>query len=145
MASGSAARLLANSEAQDLLFAPGEPNIVNINPLTVLIVTPTLQAGAADLGAIDLVRILARSGNRPIVVSRGMPISSTMRFHPLVASTFPSSSSCDVTSQPRNSTAARPEASPAKRNTGNNTRREGITSTAYIISSVCISDSASAG
>ena len=71
MASGSAARLLAQDEPRDLLFAPDQPKVVNINPLTVLIVTPTLQAGAADLGAIDMVRILARSGNRPIVVSRG--------------------------------------------------------------------------
>ncbi|MGE3148180.1 MAG: glycosyltransferase, partial [Pseudorhodoplanes sp.] len=40
-------------------------------PLTVLIVVPTLQAGAADVGVIDLVQILASAGHRPIVVSRG--------------------------------------------------------------------------
>ena len=40
-------------------------------PLTVLIAVPTLDAGAADEGAIELVRMLARAGHRPIVVSRG--------------------------------------------------------------------------
>lgn len=40
-------------------------------PLTVLIVVPTLQAGAAEAGAVELVRILAGAGHRPIVVSRG--------------------------------------------------------------------------
>jgi glycosyltransferase involved in cell wall biosynthesis len=40
-------------------------------PLTVLVVVPTLHAGAADAGAIDLVRILNRGGHRAIVVSRG--------------------------------------------------------------------------
>lgn len=32
---------------------------------------PTLQAGAADAGAVELVRILAAAGHRPIVVSAG--------------------------------------------------------------------------
>ena len=40
-------------------------------PLTVLIVTPSLHAGAADAGAVQLVRILAAAGHRPIVVSSG--------------------------------------------------------------------------
>lgn len=40
-------------------------------PLTVLITVPTLDAGAADEGAIELVRILVRAHHRPIVVSRG--------------------------------------------------------------------------
>lgn len=40
-------------------------------PLTVLVVAPTLHAGAADAGAIDLVRILGAGGHRPILVSRG--------------------------------------------------------------------------
>jgi glycosyltransferase involved in cell wall biosynthesis len=39
--------------------------------LTVLTVTPTLHAGAADSGAVQLVRILAAAGHRPIVVSSG--------------------------------------------------------------------------
>jgi glycosyltransferase involved in cell wall biosynthesis len=40
-------------------------------PLTVLVVVPTLHAGAADAGAIDLVRILNGGGHRVIVASRG--------------------------------------------------------------------------
>ena len=40
-------------------------------PLTALIVVPTLHSGAADVGAIDLVRTLKRGGHRVIVVSRG--------------------------------------------------------------------------
>jgi glycosyltransferase involved in cell wall biosynthesis len=40
-------------------------------PLTALVVVPTLHAGAADAGALDLVRTLKRGGHRVIVVSRG--------------------------------------------------------------------------
>lgn len=40
-------------------------------PLTVLVVAPTLHAGAADAGAIDLVRILRGGGHRVIVASNG--------------------------------------------------------------------------
>jgi glycosyltransferase involved in cell wall biosynthesis len=40
-------------------------------PLTVLMVVPSLQAGAADVGALELVRILAAAGHRPIVVASG--------------------------------------------------------------------------
>lgn len=40
-------------------------------PLTVLIVGPTVDAGAADEGAVDLARILAQAGHHPIVVSSG--------------------------------------------------------------------------
>lgn len=40
------------------------------NPITVLIVTPTLDAGAADVGAVELVRILKNAGHRAVVVSR---------------------------------------------------------------------------
>jgi glycosyltransferase involved in cell wall biosynthesis len=39
--------------------------------LTVLIAVPTLEAGAADVGALDLVRILFNAGHHPIVVSSG--------------------------------------------------------------------------
>lgn len=59
MAPGSAARVLAQSEPQGFMFAPDRLKVTNINPLTVLIVVPSLQAGAADHGVIDLVRILA--------------------------------------------------------------------------------------
>jgi glycosyltransferase involved in cell wall biosynthesis len=71
VASGSAARILAQSEPDGFMFAADRSNVTNINPLTVLIVVPSLQAGAADLGVVDLVRILAAAGNRPIVLSNG--------------------------------------------------------------------------
>jgi glycosyltransferase involved in cell wall biosynthesis len=40
------------------------------DPITVLIVTPSLEVGAADAGAVELTRVLAKSGNRAIVASR---------------------------------------------------------------------------
>jgi len=40
-------------------------------PLTVLIVAPTLHAGAADAGAIDLMHILRRNGHHVVMVSNG--------------------------------------------------------------------------
>jgi glycosyltransferase involved in cell wall biosynthesis len=40
-------------------------------PLTALVLAPTLHAGAADAGAVDLVRILRRNGHRVVVVSNG--------------------------------------------------------------------------
>ncbi len=40
-------------------------------PLTVLVLAPTLHAGAADAGAVDLVRILTDNGHRAIVASNG--------------------------------------------------------------------------
>ena len=39
--------------------------------LTVLIAVPTVEAGAADEGAVDLAAILAGAGHHPIVVSGG--------------------------------------------------------------------------
>lgn len=41
-----------------------------IDPITVLIVVPTLDVGAAELGAVELVRILKSAGHRAIVVAR---------------------------------------------------------------------------
>ena len=49
---------------------PGEV-VAFTRPLTVLILAPTLHAGAADAGAVDLVRILRRNGHRAIVASNG--------------------------------------------------------------------------
>lgn len=40
-------------------------------PLTVLVVVPTLHSGAADAGALDLVRILTSGGHRVVTVSEG--------------------------------------------------------------------------
>jgi glycosyltransferase involved in cell wall biosynthesis len=42
-----------------------------VRPLTVMMVIPSLEAGAADAGVAELVGILARAGHHPIVVSRG--------------------------------------------------------------------------
>lgn len=57
------------------------PSVVPDAPgrvLTVLITVPTLQAGAADMGALDLVRILAAAGHRAIVASRGGRLAATV-------------------------------------------------------------------
>jgi glycosyltransferase involved in cell wall biosynthesis len=40
------------------------------DPITVLIVIPSLDAGAADAGAVDLTRLLTAAGHRVIVASR---------------------------------------------------------------------------
>jgi glycosyltransferase involved in cell wall biosynthesis len=40
-------------------------------PLTALVVVPTLHAGAADAGGLDLVRVLRGAGHRAIVASSG--------------------------------------------------------------------------
>ncbi|MGD9922684.1 MAG: glycosyltransferase [Pseudorhodoplanes sp.] len=45
--------------------------VTPLRPLTVLVVVPTLQAGAAEMGAVDVVRILTAAGHRAIVMSRG--------------------------------------------------------------------------
>ena len=39
------------------------------DPITVLIVVPTLDVGAADVGAVGLARILTAAGHRAIVAS----------------------------------------------------------------------------
>jgi glycosyltransferase involved in cell wall biosynthesis len=71
----SAARLpLAPVDDSDHSVSGKAPlgEVVHLSrPLTVLVVAPTLHAGAADAGAIDLVRILSAGGHRPILVSRG--------------------------------------------------------------------------
>lgn len=45
--------------------------VTPLRPLTVLVVVPTLQAGAAEMGAVDIVRFLTAAGHRAIVMSRG--------------------------------------------------------------------------
>jgi glycosyltransferase involved in cell wall biosynthesis len=47
--------------------------------LTVLIVVPTIDAGAADAGAVDLARILRAAGHHPIVVSSGGRLEGAVR------------------------------------------------------------------
>lgn len=75
VASGSAVRVSTRSDTYDrepaILPASDVQNVTPIRPLTILIVVPTLQAGAADNGVVDLVRILCAAGHRAIVLSRG--------------------------------------------------------------------------
>jgi len=49
---------------------PGAETQPPHHPLTVLIVVPTLDVGAADVGALGLVRILKQAGHRAIVASQ---------------------------------------------------------------------------
>ena len=55
----------------DSSVVPGANLSVAERALTVLIVVPTLDAGAAEAGAVELVRILAGAGHHPIVVACG--------------------------------------------------------------------------
>ncbi len=59
-----------------LASSPNRSAVTPLHPLTVLIVVPTLQAGAAEMGAVDLVRILTAAGHRAIVMSRGGRLES---------------------------------------------------------------------
>lgn len=49
---------------------PGAEPKAAQSPITVLIVVPTLDVGAADVGAVGLVRILRQAGHRAIVASQ---------------------------------------------------------------------------
>src|SRR5450759_2720637 len=49
---------------------PATPSVGAGDPITVLIVVPTLDGGAADAGALELVRILGQAGHHAIVASR---------------------------------------------------------------------------
>ncbi|MBX9711698.1 MAG: glycosyltransferase [Xanthobacteraceae bacterium] len=51
------------------MLAPANRNL-SAN-LTVLIAVPTLESGAADTNALDLVKLLHGAGHRPVVVSSG--------------------------------------------------------------------------
>lgn len=61
--------LLAHSAGIRTISPPVAP--IDFEPLSVLIATPTLQAGAADSGVVELTRMLASAGHEPVVVSRG--------------------------------------------------------------------------
>lgn len=74
MVSGAAARRPENSSCADIssrdeagISATSHP----VQPLTVLVIVPTLEAGAAEMGALELVRNLTMAGHRPIVLSSG--------------------------------------------------------------------------
>jgi len=75
--SGSAARKIRPADETSVPTAVQARNVVTqLRPLTVLIVVPTLQAGAAEMGAVDLVRILVAGGHRTIVMSKGGRLES---------------------------------------------------------------------
>jgi glycosyltransferase involved in cell wall biosynthesis len=59
------------ADLPDSSAKPSGEVVAFARPLTVLVVAPTLHAGAADAGAVDLVRILTRNGHRVTVVSNG--------------------------------------------------------------------------
>lgn len=77
----SAARVYPNPTEPDAPLAPGTSGVpatvtalssaAAVDPLTALIVVPSLDAGAADIGVVELARILSSAGHRPIVLSRG--------------------------------------------------------------------------
>jgi glycosyltransferase involved in cell wall biosynthesis len=69
-ATATAAATASGDEERTRSSLPARPALSD-HSLTALIAVPTLQAGAADNGVLDLVRILAAAGHNPIVVSGG--------------------------------------------------------------------------
>jgi glycosyltransferase involved in cell wall biosynthesis len=67
--SSSTASVMSALERAAPRIADARPHPAQ-NPITVLIVVPTLDAGAADVGALGLVRILKQAGHRAIVASQ---------------------------------------------------------------------------
>lgn len=78
MANQTAARSHESPAPEDVtvdalpeLQIPSPANRNRSAKLTILIAVPTLESGAADNGALDLVKLLHAAGHRPIVVSQG--------------------------------------------------------------------------
>lgn len=78
MASQTAARSYESPAPEDValdalpeLPIPSPANRNRSAKLTILIAVPTLESGAADNGALDLVKLLSAAGHLPIVVSAG--------------------------------------------------------------------------
>ncbi len=69
MSSLPASELAAVETRATLRAASAQPGRAR-DPLTVLIVVPSLDAGAADAGAVELTRVLTAAGHRAIVASR---------------------------------------------------------------------------
>src|SRR6266478_1642086 len=65
----TAARCADEMSSTDCPEAPIEP--VAAHALVVLIAVPTVEAGAADEGAVELARILRANGHHAVVVSNG--------------------------------------------------------------------------
>jgi glycosyltransferase involved in cell wall biosynthesis len=62
---------MAGGDLPSMAPIASPPTVAPERTLTALIVVPTLQVGAADTGAVELVQILATAGHRSIVVSGG--------------------------------------------------------------------------
>ena len=58
------------TKARDVAAEPAAKAAAKLDPLTMLIVTPSLDGGAADAGAVQLTRVLANAGHRAIVAAR---------------------------------------------------------------------------
>ena len=74
----------ANAATRDALPDLEIPSPANRNltgTLTILIAVPTLESGAADNGALDLVKLLHAAGHRPIVVSQGGRLVGQVMAH----------------------------------------------------------------
>ncbi len=87
MASPTAARNLKSPfletvhDALPDLDIPSPANRNRSAKLTVLIAVPTLESGAADNGALDLVKLLTAAGHRAIVVSKGGRLADAVIAH----------------------------------------------------------------
>jgi glycosyltransferase involved in cell wall biosynthesis len=75
-ASHHAAQAATRDQHESIAPIASPPTVAPDRILTALIAVPTLQAGAADTGAVELVRILATAGHKPIVVSGGGRLAS---------------------------------------------------------------------
>lgn len=78
MISGSAARRPATPELPSSVAPRPQDNVATAaravqakTPLSILVVVPTLQSGAAEMGALELVRNLTLGGHKVIVLSSG--------------------------------------------------------------------------
>lgn len=81
MISGSAARRpetpdslsapAASHHQDNFVISPNPTGAPRTSPLTILVIVPTLESGAAEAGALELVRNLAPAGHKAIVLSRG--------------------------------------------------------------------------
>jgi glycosyltransferase involved in cell wall biosynthesis len=87
----TAARCADEMSLRDCPNAPIEP--VAASALTVLIAVPTVEAGEADEGAVELARILGANGHHAIVVSNGG------RLEPSVAASGSQTIRLDMTSR----------------------------------------------
>src|SRR3569623_2415695 len=70
MSSSPAPVTVATDRAPEPVPAVAISNIASVKPITVLIGGPTLGAGAAEHGAVELVRCLRAAGHHAIVVAR---------------------------------------------------------------------------